>query len=335
MHTVSAQHDIASEPQFPGGTTAFGSWLNEHLYKSYGVLKADIKGVVDATIVIDPDGVPADLTINSSTNDSLNVFIFNLMRKSPDWLPAKDAKGKTVRGSFRHNFEFKQQKVSYKAGESALNTWLETNVYRSPQIRKSIGEYGYKNDCILIVNRHGIVSKAMLLNKHTSLSKSLNSSLEGLLLDMKGWDASSDASDTSVVCYAKLSIKIPGKQPCFTDTDTDGESWISSNCQRLDLELADKYQKNGATIPVRMQDFDVHALLSFDVDISGNIINLETSQKKYYDTAFSEQMKLLMSKIPRWIPACDSAGKPVVKHISLEIGCSKIAGVYVLKTKRQ
>ena len=222
---VQAQEQRAYAPHYPGGDLAFREWVRKNIYQDYNVLKADIKGSVDATWGLDIFGQLIELKINNSTNPQLNTVLYNTLPQCPAWIPAKDDDGRPIKGKVRYKFCFTQQEVSNTNSAYKIRQWLIANIYKKQDIVDAIDKFGYSSDFILLIDHKGHVTGVLPPNPD-KLHINLNQKISKKLAELEGWIPLPETSDTTIIRFAKVHIAIPGKAPNINSHKPEGDSLI-------------------------------------------------------------------------------------------------------------
>lgn len=82
--------------EFPGGEDARNRWQNANIEKPVDATGRKIHGAVHVNFVVERDGSLSNIEILSSTNPNLNRPILDMIKRMPNWIPAK-FKGYDVR----------------------------------------------------------------------------------------------------------------------------------------------------------------------------------------------------------------------------------------------
>lgn len=106
----SAQNTVTftmiEEPaEFPGGRSAWLSYLADNITYPKALRKEKISGQVIARIVVGPDGKIATVEIIKSLHPLIDAEVTKVIKKSPRWKPAKQ-NGKNVTLTFTQPINF-------------------------------------------------------------------------------------------------------------------------------------------------------------------------------------------------------------------------------------
>lgn len=91
---------VAVQPEFPGGMTAFRKWVAKNYRYPQSAIDAGVKGVVEATYVVEKDGSLTDIKILKDLSHGTGEALIDLLKKSPKWNPGAQ-NGRVVRVQYK------------------------------------------------------------------------------------------------------------------------------------------------------------------------------------------------------------------------------------------
>lgn len=94
------------QPQFPGGLSAFGTYLGNNIKYPYGATTNRIQGIVLIKFVVQKDGSLTDFEVLRDPDIRLTAEALRVLKKSPNWLPGVQY-GRPVRVSYTVPVNFK------------------------------------------------------------------------------------------------------------------------------------------------------------------------------------------------------------------------------------
>lgn len=99
--TVSPLPAVAATPQGPEPAGDPGTWITYEDYPSVS-LRDDQEGTVGFVLLVDPQGVPASCKVTQTSQfEQLDTQTCNLLMRRARFVPARDAQGSPVDGSYR------------------------------------------------------------------------------------------------------------------------------------------------------------------------------------------------------------------------------------------
>ena len=111
-------------PQYPGGEDAMNLFIEENLVYPESALKENISGRVEVRFLVDAEGMPKSIHIQSGLTPDCNLAAMEVVKKMPTWLPAtRDNKATT--GFVTVPVVFKTKQVTYDYEESDEETDYE------------------------------------------------------------------------------------------------------------------------------------------------------------------------------------------------------------------
>lgn len=91
--------------EFPGGQSAWLTYLSENIYYPKSLKKEKITGHVIAKIVVEPSGEIIKVEIIKSLHPAIDEEVIKTIKKSPKWRPANQ-NGKLVTWTFTQTINF-------------------------------------------------------------------------------------------------------------------------------------------------------------------------------------------------------------------------------------
>ncbi|MDR2979744.1 MAG: energy transducer TonB [Bacteroidales bacterium] len=92
-------------PEFPGGNAALYKFLSDNLIYPKVAADLNLPGMVIVEFIIERDGKPSNVKINTSTAEVFNAEALRVVNAMPNWKPGK-LHGKTVRTYYRLPINF-------------------------------------------------------------------------------------------------------------------------------------------------------------------------------------------------------------------------------------
>jgi protein TonB len=77
-------------PKFPGGQSAFNTYITNSLTLSKDIQTNTIHGVVEISFCIDKFGNPVNIVIKKSLNEQVDKALFEIFSKMPQWIPSQN-----------------------------------------------------------------------------------------------------------------------------------------------------------------------------------------------------------------------------------------------------
>ena len=97
---------IDRQPEFPGGSEAFGKWLKSIIHYPPLAKEAGIQGEVLTSFWVEKDGRVGSAVILRSPHKLLSDEVLRVLRFTPRWIPGKED-GKAIRVRYTVPFSFR------------------------------------------------------------------------------------------------------------------------------------------------------------------------------------------------------------------------------------
>jgi len=121
---AKAQGTDTTQPGFPGGPTAFFSFLQQNVIYPPKAVKKNIEGKVYLSFVVEKDGSLTHIEVLRGVSTAIDAEAIRVIRHSPKWIPALQD-GLPVRKSF-------DLAINFKLPSSTVNTQQMDTVTASP-----------------------------------------------------------------------------------------------------------------------------------------------------------------------------------------------------------